>query len=134
MTRLFQLRTWRRLQWSLALLAALGTTALPLLGHAMMRVAAQAPAGWVEICTSQGMQWVAPDSPQAQDTSSQPAQHGHVGCYCDSLVPALGLPSVALPVAGARIIQVVSSWTPRAHAVHGAWARPYGRAPPSTLG
>ena len=123
-------RLWRRLQWSLVLLAALGTTALPLLGHAMMRAAAQAPAGWVEVCTSKGVQWVSPDSPEAQSTPATPVTNHHGGCCCDALLPVLGLPTaVTVPAIPAAQVPATSSVS-SAPSAQVAWTRPWGRAPP----
>jgi Protein of unknown function (DUF2946) len=82
----------RQLCW-VALLAVFGLAVAPTISHAM--AGAQAKAGWTEVCTPQGSQWVSlADSggPAQPDTAGSHLEHCPL---CGLAGAAVGLPPAA---------------------------------------
>jgi hypothetical protein len=88
-------------------------------------------AGWVEVCTATGSQWLRADG-AAPDQPAPASAHWQEHCpYCSLHLPALGLPPVlhvvALPAAGAGMLPPLLLHAPRPLF---AWAGAQPRAPP----
>jgi hypothetical protein len=114
-----------------AILAWLAVFALTLLPSLTRVVNATTHTGWVEVCSAQGMRWVAPDGTLSErGPGGQSASHGQTCPLCG------GAGAVALPPPVATVSPVVFDATFIAplflHAPRPlfAWSAAQPRAPP----
>lgn len=122
-------RLLQRLCASLALLALLFASAAPTLSHAM---AAAGHEGWVQVCTAQGMRWVALEA-DAQAPQPGPAPAARLE-HCP--VCSLAAQSLACPPALPRWLPAPTGHVglperfEQAPSTAHAWVRAQPRAPP----
>lgn len=111
----------------IAVLAILLASLAPTLGHAL---ASGMGSNWVEICTTQGSKWIAPDEDGSERTPASAHVLDHCP-YCSLHAPTLGVPPVAnlthLPLRLAHEVPRAFLAAPRT--LH-AWVSAHPRAPP----
>jgi Protein of unknown function (DUF2946) len=113
------------------MLAWLAVFALAMLPSLSRVVNASMQSGWVEICSAQGMRWVAPDGTLSErGPGGQSAAHGEHCPLCGSAA-AVALPGASatapLPVAATDFVAPLFLHAPRPLF---AWSFAQPRAPP----
>jgi hypothetical protein len=121
----------RHLQrWSwIALVAVLGAALLPTLARAL---SAGDRTSWVEVCTAQGMKWVAVADASSDKTplSVQAALDHCPYCTLEHHVPALPPSTQPLPLAIATSDALPALFLHAPRTLH-AWRTAQARAPPA---
>jgi Protein of unknown function (DUF2946) len=113
-----------------AVLAWLAVFALTLLPSLARVVNATTQSGWVEVCSAQGMRWVAPDGTLSErGPGGQSAAHGEHCPLCGSGVaaPPTAVAVSGLPPPGDAFVAPLFLHAPRRLF---AWSSAQPRAPP----
>lgn len=113
-----------------AALAWLAVFALTLLPSLTRVVNAATQGGWVEVCSAQGMRWVAPDGTVSErGPAGQIAAHGeHCPlCGAGAAAPPIAAAASALPPLGETFVAPLFLHAPRPLF---AWSSAQPRAPP----
>jgi Protein of unknown function (DUF2946) len=113
-----------------AILAWLSLFALVVLPSLARVVNAATHSGWVEICSAQGMRWVAPDGTLSErGPVGQSASHGEHCPLCGGAAVAVPPPTATLMLAE-RQVSLVAPLFLHAPRPLFAWSHAQARAPP----